>query len=115
MAALARLRKSYGGGLLGATTLTPTLQPPVPGQFEDAGLARTPGMEITTYDEFGRPKRAGIGMEDANGLGKADGKRRNLDGYEKGNGAESEEEREKGGGGDDREWDRCVYFIDVLH
>eukprot|EP00903_Cladosiphon_okamuranus_P008485 g8152.t1 len=51
-AALARLRKSFGGGMLGGTSLAPTA---VPGQFDDA----SPSPSVTTYDEFGRPKRAG--------------------------------------------------------
>lgn len=60
MAALARLRKSFGGGVLGATTLAPTLTAPVPGQFDDAPSSRA-GTEVTTYDEFGRPRLAGSG------------------------------------------------------
>ncbi|CAN0444326.1 unnamed protein product, partial [Ectocarpus sp. 12 AP-2014] len=53
-AALARLRKSFGGGILGGTSLAPVGKPPVPGQFDDA----SPAPSVTTYDKFGRPRLA---------------------------------------------------------
>ncbi|CAM9435200.1 unnamed protein product [Ectocarpus sp. 4 AP-2014] len=56
-AALARLRKSFGGGILGGTSLAPVGKPPVPGQFDDP----SPAPSVTTYDKFGRPRLAGGG------------------------------------------------------
>eukprot|EP00752_Nemacystus_decipiens_P010425 g9292.t1 len=87
-AALARLRKSFGGGLLGGTSLAPTA---VPGQFDDA----SPSLSVTTYDEFGRPKRAGAAAGRGGGGGENGG----------GNGASSGRDRE-GRGGDHRDRDR---------
>ncbi|CAN0451640.1 unnamed protein product, partial [Ectocarpus sp. 8 AP-2014] len=62
-AALARLRKSFGGGILGGTSLAPVGKPPVPGQFDDA----SPAPSVTTYDKFGRPRLAGGGRNGGGG------------------------------------------------
>eukprot|EP00904_Undaria_pinnatifida_P010247 jgi/Undpi1/6352/HiC_scaffold_20.g08833.m1 len=97
MAALARLRKSFGGGMLGGTSLAPTGKPPVPGQFDDAA----PATSVTTYDKFGRPNLSGIGRSDGGAEGGGGG----------GNAESAVSGREKEGRGSTsgdkgREWDR---------
>lgn len=98
-AALARLRKSFGGGMLGGTSLAPTGKPPVPGQFDDA----TPAPSVTTYDEFGRPKLAGAGRSSGGGGG---------GGGSNGNGASAAATgRDRDGRGDNRDrWGVFFFF-----
>ena len=73
--------------MLGGMSLAPTA---VPGQFDDA----SPAPSVTTYDEFGRPKRAGA----ASGRGGGGGSGENGSG----NGASSGRGRD-GRGGDSRD------------
>lgn len=79
--------------MLGGTGLAPTA---VPGQFDDA----SPAPSVTTYDEFGRPKRAGAAAAGHGGGGGGAGAGRGENGS--GNGASSGRDRE-GRGADNRD------------
>lgn len=75
--------------MLGGTGLAPTGKPTVPGQFDDA---------VTTYDEFGRPKLAGVGRNGGGGSGGGGG------GGDSGNGKDNGSSgRDRDGRGDSRE------------
>ena len=73
MAALARLQRSFGSSLLGATSLAPIAKPPVPGQFDDA----SPDPTVTKYDDLGRPRPAGSSSD--SGGRSQNGNRRDRD------------------------------------
>ena len=100
-AALARLRKSFGGGILGGTSLAPSGKPPVPGQFDDA----SPSTSVTTYDKLGRPNLAGIGRSSAGGDEGGGGGAAGGGGESSASGRDKEG-RDGAGGDTGRDWDR---------
>lgn len=112
MAALARLRRSFGGGGLGGTSLAPTGQQPVPGQFDDA----TPAASVTTYDEFGRPRLAGSGRSGASGGSGSNNGSSTASGRER-EGETGGRDKMAGDKGRERDRDRCVlvFFVCLLY